>query len=54
MKRQCMKCGKEIKECMGFVLARDMLNFDPNKPLLRELCEQCSWLLSDKNYVGVD
>ena len=52
-KRKCLNCGKEIKECMGFVLARDFVNLDTNKPQLREICEQCSWLLSIKNDLGV-
>lgn len=54
MKRKCLNCGKEIKECMGFVLARDIVDFDISKPLIRELCEKCSWLLASKKYVGVE
>jgi len=54
VKRKCLNCGKEIKECMGFVLARDIINFDLNKPLIRELCERCSWLLSNKKGIVVN
>lgn len=38
--RECCICGTEIRECMGFVLAQDILN---NQRIPRELCEVCSW-----------
>lgn len=43
--RACWFCHAEIKECMGFVLARDVLEitesvFLPNGP--RELCQFCA------------
>lgn len=54
MNRRCMNCGKKMKECMGFVLARDIINFDINKPCIRELCERCSWALSEQKCIEVD
>jgi hypothetical protein len=44
----CFKCGKIIKECMGFVLARDFLN-DSKNP--RELCGKCILLIIDDSSV---
>lgn len=40
MKRKCFICEKEIRECMGFVLARDIIF---SRGTIRELCEKCSW-----------
>jgi len=40
-KRKCSECGRDIKECMGFVLARDI-----NKANPREFCEHCSWVIN--------
>jgi hypothetical protein len=37
--RQCFKCGQKLEECMGFVLARDVLNEKENP---RELCGKCA------------
>ena len=54
VKRKCLNCGREIKECMGYVLARDIIHFDLNKLLIRELCERCPWLLSNKKVIVVN
>ena len=42
--RKCMICNNQIKECMGFVLARDIGKKNP-----RELCEMCAWLINPKD-----
>jgi len=39
MKRECLKCETEIDKCMGFVIARDILN---EVELPRELCAKCA------------
>ncbi len=36
--RKCLFCSKEIKECMGFVLARDIIN---DRTSIREICGIC-------------
>ena len=36
--RKCIKCGCEIDACMGFVLARDIVNHEKQP---RELCGKC-------------
>jgi len=41
--RKCMICGTPIRECMGFVLARDILN--KNKQI-REICANCSFKIN--------
>jgi hypothetical protein len=38
MKRNCIKCGTNIDKCMGFVLARDIVN---RRKIPRELCGKC-------------
>ena len=38
MDRHCIFCDKEIEECMGFVLARDIV--DKRIPM-REYCGEC-------------
>jgi hypothetical protein len=48
MIRNCILCGSEIRECMGFVLARDIEAYyegrNPNK-IIREHCGYCAeWL----------
>lgn len=48
MRRKCIRCGKEIRECMGFVLARDLLKLDDYDPQLREICENCTWVISKR------
>jgi hypothetical protein len=40
--RQCMVCGTQIVECMGFVLARDYLK---NKIPPREICGKCIFFM---------
>ena len=36
--RKCVICGVEIEACMGFVLARDIVNIvNP----IREICGKC-------------
>lgn len=45
MTRNCVGCGKEILECMGFVKAGDLLEFLDGKRVqvaVRELCGTCS------------
>jgi hypothetical protein len=37
--RRCFKCGQKLEECMGFVLARDVLRERENP---RELCGKCA------------
>jgi len=37
--RKCIFCNKKIKECMGFVLARDII--DNNRTSIREICGIC-------------
>jgi hypothetical protein len=37
--RKCFKCGKKLEECMGFVLARDVLR---KREHPRELCGKCA------------
>ena len=44
--RKCIACGEEIKECMGFVLARDIV--DRRNPV-REICGKCGLLVLDMN-----
>ena len=40
-KRNCYLCGEEIRECMGYVLASDFLDFMQGKRNnVRELCEK--------------
>ena len=39
-KRECLNCGREIRESMGFCLGRDILN---RSKKVREFCEICSW-----------
>lgn len=45
MTRHCLKCGAEIQQCMGFCLARDILEvMEGRKPVLgyiREFCGLC-------------
>jgi hypothetical protein len=38
--RTCCLCGVSIKECMGFVLARDFIN---NEKIPREICALCGF-----------
>ena len=39
MERYCIACGEEIEECMGFVLARDFIDFINGKRSdMREIC----------------
>jgi hypothetical protein len=42
--RKCIACGEEIKECMGFVLARDVVN---RKGFIREICGKCGLKILD-------
>ncbi|MDB5194295.1 MAG: hypothetical protein JWN50_309 [Parcubacteria group bacterium] len=44
--RKCIGCGAGIEECMGFVLARDVLAFMQGKPVaaFREICGKCGLL----------
>lgn len=44
--RKCIACGEEIKECMGFVLARDIVN---KRTPLREICGKCGLKILDMN-----
>jgi hypothetical protein len=40
--RTCYGCGSEIRECMGFVAARDFLKSQiPHRLSVRELCGIC-------------
>lgn len=44
--RQCVGCGNDIHECMGFVKAGDILDsLKPREPgmpyAIRELCGRC-------------
>jgi len=41
MKRECFVCHAEIKECMGFVVARDFVLGEKNP---RELCGKCGFV----------
>ena len=47
MQRQCVRCGAEITACMGFVLARDVVD-ERRQP--RELCGRCGLLLAVKGW----
>ena len=49
-KRKCMNCGIEIKECMGFVLARDFLQLLLGQKIekVRELCGICVEIVNPK------
>jgi hypothetical protein len=42
--RKCIACGEEIKECMGFVLARDIVN---KRNPIREICGKCGLEILD-------
>lgn len=42
--RSCIFCDEEIKECMGFVLARDIVE---KKDFIREICGKCALLILD-------
>ena len=44
--RKCIACGEEIKECMGFVLARDIVN---ERNPIREICGKCGLKILDMN-----
>lgn len=44
--RKCINCGEEIKECMGFVLVRDIIN---KRIPVREICSKCSLILLGMN-----
>lgn len=41
--RKCIRCGRKIDKCNGFVLARDIVN---HKKLPRELCGKCVLITS--------
>lgn len=43
IKRTCIRCGCEINACMGFVLARDIVNHEKQP---RELCGKCVSIIS--------
>jgi hypothetical protein len=45
-KRQCISCGNKIEACMGFVLARDIV--DRRTPI-REICGKCGMLVLEMN-----
>jgi hypothetical protein len=38
--RKCQECKTKISKCMGFVNARDFINYKPGKKV-RELCGRC-------------
>ena len=38
-RRTCIRCGAEIDKCMGFVLARDIVN---RRKAPREFCGKCA------------
>jgi len=40
--RKCIACGEGIKECMGFVLARDIVN---RRIPIREICGKCGLII---------
>jgi len=41
--RNCFYCGAGIRECMGFVLARDVLQKQEGG-IARELCAKCGFV----------
>ena len=46
--RNCIKCGAEIEECMGSVLARDVIRFEDGEipaTSIREHCGKCVMFL---------
>lgn len=43
--RYCYSCKKEITNCMGFVIVRDLLEYENNKKIkIRELCGKCVFI----------
>ena len=44
--RQCIICDIKIESCMGFVLARDIVN---KRIPVREICGRCGLKLLDMN-----
>lgn len=44
--RQCVICGTKIEACMGFVLARDIV--DRRIPI-REICGKCGLMFLEMN-----
>lgn len=49
--RHCIECAADIFECMGFVLARDIVFATMNligPRIIRELCGRCILLYSDR------
>jgi hypothetical protein len=44
--RQCIVCSIEIKACMGFVLARDIINIPDS---IREICGKCGLMFLEMN-----
>ena len=50
MKRKCVKCGVQIEECMGFVLARDIVN---RRKIPREICGKCVLITEPEELGGL-
>lgn len=49
--RKCIKCGRVIRESMGFVLIRDILN---RRFPVREHCGICVNLVTMEELYGLD
>jgi hypothetical protein len=51
LERHCIVCGEEVKESMGFVLARDVLDFLKGKREgMREICAKDGALMHFVTY----